>query len=128
MENSNKLVVVTGGTKGIGRAIIERFSSEGYAIATCARNEEDLLQLKEDMKSTYGNKVHIFTADLSMKTSTKEFIDFVGMTGKPVEILVNNAGKFVPGEIHKEEEGVLESLIQTNLYSAYRVTRGLIDK
>ncbi len=50
------------------------------------------------------------------------------MTGKPVEILVNNTGKFVPGEIHKEEEGVLEALIQTNLYSAYRVTRGLIDK
>ncbi len=51
MENSNKLVVVTGGTKGIGRAIIERFSREGYSIATCARNEDDLIQLKEEMKS-----------------------------------------------------------------------------
>jgi short-subunit dehydrogenase len=128
MENSNKLVVVTGGTKGIGRAIIEQFSREGYSIATCARDEADLIKLKEEIESAYNNKVHILKADLSLKSATNEFIEFIRMIGKPVEVLVNNAGKFIPGEIHKEEEGVLESLIETNLYSAYRVTRGLIDE
>ena len=42
MNNSERLVVVTGGTKGIGKAIIQRFAEDGFPIATCARNEHDL--------------------------------------------------------------------------------------
>lgn len=128
MENSSKLVVVTGGTKGIGKAIIHSFSALGYSIATCARNEEDLSSLKAEIETKYENKVHVLKADLSLKNSTESFVEFVLMIGKPVEVLVNNTGKFVPGEIHTEEEGTLEGMINTNLYSAYRVTRGLISK
>lgn len=126
MQNSDKLVVVTGGTKGIGRAIIEAFSALGYSIATCSRNEGELAALKTELKEKYQNKIHILKADLSRKEPTKEFIDFVRVIGKPVEVLVNNTGKFIPGEIHLENDGVLEEMISTNLYSAYRVSRGLI--
>ncbi|MFT6865575.1 MAG: short-subunit dehydrogenase [Cyclobacteriaceae bacterium] len=128
MENSNKLVVITGGTKGIGKAIVKSFSSHGFSIATCSRNEGELNSLKMEIEKDYKNKVHILKADLSYKNSTEAFIEFVRLIGKPIEVLVNNTGKFVPGQIHSEEEGVLESLIQTNLYSAYRVTRGLIPQ
>lgn len=125
-ENNQKLIVVTGGTKGIGRAIIERFSSEGFTIATCSRNEEDLDTLKEEVEEKYGNKVMINVSDVSKKNQVTDFIEFVRLSGKPVEVLVNNAGIFVPGQIHTEEDGVLESQIETNLYSAYRVSRGFI--
>lgn len=128
MENTSKLVVVTGGTKGIGKAIIASFSALGYSIATCARDEKDLDDLKTEIESKYKNKVYILKADLSLKKSTQAFVEFVVMIGKPVEVLINNAGKFVPGEVHNEEEGSLEGMINTNLYSAYRVTRGLISK
>ncbi|MEO9475594.1 MAG: SDR family oxidoreductase [Cyclobacteriaceae bacterium] len=128
MENSNKLVVVTGGTKGIGRAIVKEFSAKGFSVATCARNEADLDQLKSEIEAEFDNKVHIFKADLSLKKATEEFVEFVQMVGKPVEVLVNNTGKFIPGEIHNEEDGTLEDQINTNLYSAYRVTRGLISE
>jgi short-subunit dehydrogenase len=127
-ENSNKLVVVTGGTKGIGRAIIRAFSAHGFSIATCSRNEADLQTLKEEVQREFENRVHIFKADLSLKKPTQEFIEFVRMTGKPVEVLVNNTGVFLPGEIHSEEDGILETMINTNLYSAYRVTRGLLPQ
>lgn len=125
-EKQDELVVVTGGTKGIGRAIIERFSREGYNIATCARNESDLDALKAETEEKYGNKVLINVSDLSKKEQVNDFIEFIRLTGKPVGVLVNNAGKFVPGQVHDEEEGVLENQIETNLYSAYRVSRGII--
>ncbi|RED96246.1 SDR family oxidoreductase [Marinoscillum furvescens] len=125
-EKKDELVVVTGGTKGIGRAIIERFACEGYTVATCARNEEDLDALKQDVEARCGNKVLINVADLSKKEQVNDFIEFIRLTGKPVAVLVNNTGKFVPGTVHEEEEGVLESQIETNLYSAYRVSRGII--
>lgn len=125
-DKKDELVVVTGGTKGIGRAIIERFACEGYTIATCARNEQDLDALKQDVEAHCGNKVLINVADLSKKQQVNDFIEFIRLTGKPVAVLVNNTGKFVPGTVHEEEEGVLESQIETNLYSAYRVSRGII--
>jgi hypothetical protein len=45
---------------------------------------------------------------------------------RPVDVLVNNAGKFIPGTTMEEAEGNLESMIETNVYSAYHVTRGLV--
>jgi len=127
MDNkADQLVVVTGGTKGIGRAIIERFSKEGYTIATCARNEEDLDELKSSVEAQFGNKVLINVADLSKKKQVKEFLEFIRLTGKSVAVLVNNAGKFLPGACHSEDEGILESQIETNLYSAFHVSRGII--
>lgn len=128
MENSSKLVVITGGTKGIGKAVLRSFSALGFSVATCSRNEEDLALIKKETEEEFANKVHIFKADLSLKNSTEAFVEFVLMIGKQVEVLVNNTGKFIPGEIHQEEDGSLEDMINTNLYSAYRVTRGLITR
>lgn len=125
-ENKDKLVVVTGGTKGIGRSVIERFSKEGYTIATCARNEAELDALKQEVEETHGNKVMINVADVSKKKQVNDFIEFVRLTGLNVAVLVNNAGQFIPGQIHVEADGVLESQIETNLYSAYRISRGVI--
>lgn len=119
-------MVVTGGTKGIGRSVIERFSKEGYTIATCARNEAELDALKQEVEETHGNKVMINVADVSKKKQVNDFIEFVRLTGLNVAVLVNNAGQFIPGQIHVEADGVLESQIETNLYSAYRISRGVI--
>ncbi|HAK76618.1 MAG TPA: short-chain dehydrogenase, partial [Runella sp.] len=47
---------------------------------------------------------------------------------RPIAVLVNNTGLFAPGQIHNEPEGTLESMIDTNLYSAYYLTRGVIEK
>lgn len=119
------LAVVTGGTKGIGRAIIERFARAGFSIATCARKAADLEALKTEIMQTYGVAAHICVADMSVTGQVKSFTEFVNALG-PAEVLVNNAGYFVPGAVTDEAEGSLESMISSNLYSAYYTTRGLV--
>lgn len=122
------LIVVTGGTKGIGRAIIEKFAKEGYSIATCSRKAEDLEALKNEVETQYKVGVYTKVADLSSKEACFDFAGFVEGIGLPIEVLVNNTGVFLPGSIHNEEAGTLEKQIETNLYSAYHITRKLIGK
>jgi NADP-dependent 3-hydroxy acid dehydrogenase YdfG len=112
----NKTIVVTGGTKGIGRAIVDKFAQEGFTVMTCARTEED----------NFPENVHFFKADMSKKAEVLAFADFVKATVNQVDILVNNTGFFLPGQIHNEEEGTIEAMIETNLYSAYHLTRALV--
>jgi short-subunit dehydrogenase len=120
------LVVVTGGTKGIGRAILEKFASHGYDVCTCARKQNELDALATDLISRFNIKVHHRVADLSSAAATRTFVDFVNGLNQPISVLVNNTGTFIGGNITEEDDGVLEELIATNLYSAYRVTRGLV--
>ena len=121
-----KNIVVSGGTKGIGRAIIEIFAQNGYTVFTCARNQDELNVLQEHIEWKYNVKCYTFKADVSLKNEVMAFGNFILKTADKIDILVNNAGYFVPGDIHSEEDGVLESMIETNLYSAYYLTRSVI--
>lgn len=121
-----KLVVVTGGTKGIGKAIIEKFAKEGFNIVTCARSLNDLERCKEEISSKFQIDFYFKQADLAIEDEVLSFAEYVISLKQPIEVLVNNTGIFIPGQVHTEEDGVLESMIKTNLYSAYHLTRALI--
>ncbi len=123
----NKLIVVTGGSKGIGKAIIERFMASGFDAATCARRATDLKQLEDEIKHKYPRCVlYTRTADLSDAGQVKDFGKYLISLARPVDILVNNAGYFVPGSLALEPEGTLENMMNANLYSAYHLTRSLL--
>lgn len=122
----NKLIVVSGGTKGIGRAIIEQFAKHGFEVATCSRGESELLALKSSIESEYGTKLHTHKADMSQKEQVLGFAEFISQINCPVDVLVNNTGVFLPGQISSEPDGTLEQMIETNLYSAYHLTRALL--
>jgi len=121
----NKLLVITGGSKGIGRAIVEKFSSYSFDVAVSARNLTDLQKLQREIEGKYGNKVHIFSADMAIKNDVKNFAEFALSLSKHVDVLVNNAGYYVPGEICTESDSTLDDMLNANLYSAYNLTRGL---
>lgn len=120
--------VVTGGTKGIGRALVEKFAEQGFKIITCSRNEGELSVLKRQMEESYPACVlEIKVADLSKKDGVSQFASFIKEYSETVDVLINNTGVFIPGEIQKEDEGALELMMDTNLYSAYHLTRGVLS-
>lgn len=123
----NKLIVVTGGTKGIGRSLVAKFAAAGFDVATCARKTADLQELKTTIEKTFpAVSIFVKQADLSDKDQVALFCDFVSDLRRPVDVIVNNAGYFIPGDLSTEPDGTLESMIHANLYSAYYTTRGLI--
>lgn len=124
-----KLIVISGGSQGIGRAILSKFVAEGFDAVTCARHAADLEVLKMQIeKLNPGATVFIRQTDMSVKQEVNAFGDFIGSLNRPVNVLVNNAGYFVPGEIATEPEGNLESMINANLYSAYHLTRAIVPQ
>lgn len=122
----NGLVVISGATKGIGRAIAEKFASQNYPIAVCARNEKDLEELNSLILNKYKVKCFTKKIDMSVKSEVLDFGKAIEELNMPVSVLVNNAGVFMPGKIIDEPEGALETQIDTNLYSAYYLTRSLL--
>ena len=120
-------MVITGGTKGIGKSIINAFASKKFDIITCARSHEDLQNLRTEIETEYrGVNTYVYQTDLSTKEGTMEFVNFIQSMRQTVDVLVNNAGIFFPGQVHNEEEGILEKSMEINLYSAYRITRGIL--
>jgi len=119
----SKSILVTGGTKGIGKAIIIRFAAQGFDIFTCSRNAKELSSLKSEIEESYPEiSVYVKQADLSKKEEVEKFASFVKKEGIP-EVMVNNTGVFLPGAIHDEPEGNFELMMETNLFSAYYLTR-----
>lgn len=122
----NKKAVITGATKGLGRAIAEVFAEHRFDLCVCARTESDLEAMQNDWAQRFPDTVlHVFSADLGKKAEVLEFAAFVRQTWSDIDVLVNNAGVFIPGSICSEREGTLETLLETNLFSAYHLTRAL---
>lgn len=119
-------IIITGATKGIGRAIAEKFAAEGFDLAVCARSEADLNRFKKEFQEKYGVIVLVRPTDMARKADVIAFADFVKKQWGEIDVLVNNAGVFISGEISSEADGQLESQIETNLYSAYHLTRAML--
>jgi short-subunit dehydrogenase len=123
----NKTAVITGATKGLGRAIAAIFAANDFDLCVCARTEADLDAMKAEWETLYPKTLlHTFQTDVSKKSEVLEFAAFVRNTWPKLDVLVNNAGIFIPGLVSEEREGTLDTLLETNLFSAYHATRALL--
>jgi short-subunit dehydrogenase len=123
------LAIITGATKGIGRAITFALAEKQYDLAICSRNLRDLQEMKEELQGKYPH-LKVLTKDTDMRKpeDVASFSKVILEQFETVDVLVNNAGVFIPGMTHTEDEGTLEYMIETNLYSAYHLTRALLPK
>jgi short-subunit dehydrogenase len=120
-------VIITGASRGIGKAIAEVFAAAGHHLYLCARNEEVLYKTVQELLTRYpGVKIKAKVRDLSKKEDLENYAQWLLDNGMPIDILVNNAGSFLPGSVHNEPEGALEQMLAVNLYSAYYLTRKLL--
>ncbi len=121
-------VVVTGASKGIGKAIAEIFAANGHDLFICSRGEVHLYKAMEELQTKFSSvTIKAKPFDLSKKDEAVACGNWI-LTNAVPDILVNNAGLFVPGSVHNEPDGTLESQLATNLYSAYHLTRTVLPK
>lgn len=120
------IVVVTGASKGIGKAIARIFAAGKATVLLGSRGETALYHTLQEMQTDYPQAtVKAMPADFSVKEDAQRWCNWVLGQGSP-DILVNNAGRFVPGSIHEEADDALDTMLQQNLFSAYYVTRQLL--
>jgi short-subunit dehydrogenase len=120
-------VVITGASRGLGNAFAERFAKEGHHLFLSARNKNLLETAANKLKKNYpSSKIKYQAADLSVKDEANNFGDWVLQQEADIDVLINNAGSFMPGSVYNEAEGTLEEMIAVNLYSAYYLSRKII--
>jgi short-subunit dehydrogenase len=120
-------VIITGASKGLGKAIAEKFAGGGHDLYVCSRGEEALNEAISGWRKRYpAIRIQGRPFDLAIPEQARKFGDWILELGLSVDVLVNNAGQFIPGSVYSEEEGVLEKMIAINLYSAYHLTRILL--
>lgn len=113
----------------MGKAMAAKFAAEGYNLFLCSRDEKRLSECARELKTINNQSTILFyPADLSNKTQVQEFGRWILQQNISIDILINNAGHFLPGSIYNEEDGVLEKMIDINLYSAYHLTRVVLPK
>lgn len=121
-------VVITGASKGIGKAIAEHFARQGADLFLCSRNMDKTLHWQQDLMEQYNTSIMSHNADLGVEEEVRAFGKKVLDAFDKVDILVNNAGIFEPGTVYDEPEGQLEKVMRVNLYAAYHLTRILVPQ
>lgn len=118
MTNS---ILVTGGSKGIGLAIAERFLAGGYAVTVCARDPAALATARARLP-----QLQCIACDVTDKAQRAAMVAQVTAASGTPDVLVNNAGAYLPGQVHSEDDGALEAMLDANLLGAYHLTRQVL--
>lgn len=122
-------VVITGASRGLGKSIAEIFAANGYNLFLTSFSEKKLYDAVEDLVTRFPVvTIKAKPFDLSKKQSAIDFGKWILDLDIKIDVLVNNAGSFAGANVHDEADGALEEMIETNLYSAYHLTRMLVPK
>ncbi|WP_028044352.1 SDR family NAD(P)-dependent oxidoreductase [Candidatus Stoquefichus massiliensis] len=120
MKMKDKVVIITGGGKGIGRGVAEAFAEEGANLVITGRHQEALNQAKAELEEEFHNQVLALQADGSIEEDVKKVIQKTVEKFGHIDVLINNAMASRSGMMlteHKKED--FELAIQTGLYAVY---------
>ncbi|MFM8433309.1 MAG: SDR family oxidoreductase, partial [Bacteroidota bacterium] len=122
MKMQGKVVLITGASSGIGKAMAEVFGREGASLCLMARNTERLEQLVGSLESR-GVRSFAITGDVSKEQDCKRFVDeSYGRYGR-IDVLINNAGQSMRALFEQTELSVLKQLMDINFWGAVYCTK-----
>ena len=112
--------IVTGATKGIGRAVAIELAQSGYDIIACARNNQDLQDLANELNK-FDVEVLAINADMGKKEEVLQFVQKALNFAPQIHVLVNNVGIFKPGSLLDETDEAFELQQNVNVNAAYYI-------
>lgn len=121
----NKTAIVTGATRGIGRAIAIRFAKEGCNVAFCGRSRGEKMIAVEQELTALGVKAKGYVADVADMEQAQAFVKEVLTDFGKVDILVNNAGITDDSAVKRMTEEQMDRVMHTNLGSVFCMTKAI---
>jgi 3-oxoacyl-[acyl-carrier protein] reductase len=123
---AGRTALVTGGSKGIGKAMARGFAEAGANIAISARHEDELKKAKAEIADGTNVKVEYFVADMTQRDQVKKLAkDVLAKLGR-VDVLVNNAGSNKPQNLVDTTEEAWDEILELNLSSCYLLSNLLV--
>ncbi|MFT3681180.1 MAG: SDR family oxidoreductase [Ferruginibacter sp.] len=116
----DKVVVITGGSDGIGKALIDALIPLGAKIATCGRNQDKLYNLQVQYS---GHLLHTMVADVSRYADCEHFINSTIATFGGIDILINNAGVSMRAPLQEAEIDVIQKVMDINFFGTVYCTK-----
>jgi short-subunit dehydrogenase len=116
----DKVVAVTGGTDGIGKALVETLLMQGAKVATCARHHDKLYRLQSEFPAY---PIHTVLADVSIENDCRHFIESTSKVFGGIDILINNAGVSMRGLMKDTEVDVIRRVMEINFYGSVYCTK-----
>ncbi len=118
--------VISGGSRGIGKAIASALAARGFGVCLLARNEDTLRKTSAELQANFPQaEVLYYAVNLADKKACATLYQDLSTKWPQVDILVNNAGSFQPGNLMAEPDGLFEAMMESNLFSAYYLTRAI---
>jgi NAD(P)-dependent dehydrogenase (short-subunit alcohol dehydrogenase family) len=125
-----KVVLVTGGSSGIGLAAAKKFAEAGAITVICARDEAKLAEAKKEIVEFAGTdaQVHVYSADIADEASCAELVAWLNDEFGGVDVLINNAGRSIRRAIENSYDRFhdFERTMQLNYFGCLRITMGLL--
>jgi short-subunit dehydrogenase len=119
--------LITGATKGIGRAIAIKLWENGYDLVLAARNANELEILRNNLLIT-GRTISVYPVDFSVKESVYQFLNQADVEAGFIDVLVNNVGTFLPGSMLDEDDETFEKQQNLNVNAGYYTSKFLGKK
>jgi len=126
MTLEGRVAVVTGGGRGIGRAIAQKLGAEGAKVAVSYRANDEAAEETNRLVREAGGECELFKGDVSDADDVKRLFDGAAEAFGPVEILVNNAGTTCDNIMLRMKEEEFDEVLDTNLKGAYNCTRAVL--
>jgi 3-oxoacyl-[acyl-carrier protein] reductase len=120
-----KRAIVTGGSKGLGRAIAGELTAEGADVAICSRHADELAMAAEELRAN-GTKVFAEAADVTDPAQVTDFVKRSAEALGGIDILVNNAGRAHPGNFETLEDQDWQEDLDVKLFSMIRCSREVL--